>query len=192
MLEDDRTTLSVFLWNHGWSITLATLLHETEKKLVDGFKYDKSVSFKHSNEVYNVVPGDFRRTGKLDLFVMSRSQTSGSLDLALYPALPEGGFGGFSEDVNGRIKSNRTGFRARQCGLDTCVVLITTNTHRPQRRHEDRSTGNDTRISARKCAVPGLGKCLERFTSAVSAFHDVRLKPSTFRLKSQRTDWASA
>ncbi|KAK1216969.1 hypothetical protein PQX77_020372 [Marasmius sp. AFHP31] len=74
MLEDDRRTLSVFLWNH------------------DGFKYDKSGSFKHTNDVYNVVPGDFRRTGKLDLLVMSRSQTSGPLDLSLYPALPEGGF----------------------------------------------------------------------------------------------------
>ncbi|KAL0573899.1 hypothetical protein V5O48_008047 [Marasmius crinis-equi] len=74
MLEDDRRTLSVFLWNH------------------DKFHFDKSSSFKHPNDVYNVVPGDFRHSGKLDLLVMSRSQRDGPLDLSLYPALPEGGF----------------------------------------------------------------------------------------------------
>ncbi|KAG7086474.1 hypothetical protein E1B28_002425 [Marasmius oreades] len=75
MLEDDRRTLSVFLWNH------------------EKFEFDKSGSFKHPNEVYNVVPADFTHSGQLDLLVMSPSQSNSPLDLTLYPALPSGGFG---------------------------------------------------------------------------------------------------
>ncbi|ESK92238.1 t-cell immunomodulatory protein [Moniliophthora roreri MCA 2997] len=81
MLEEDRRTLSIFLWNH------------------ENFRFDKSGSIRHSNEVYNVVPGDFTHSGKLDLLVMSRSPSAnGELALSLYPALPGNGF-----DVDGAI-----------------------------------------------------------------------------------------
>ncbi|KAF8894778.1 hypothetical protein BD779DRAFT_1609403 [Infundibulicybe gibba] len=74
-LSNDQRTLSVYLWSHA------------------DFAYKASDSFRHPNVVYNVVPGDFTHTGKLDILVMSRSQTNGQMDLSLYPALPTGGFG---------------------------------------------------------------------------------------------------
>ncbi|KAK7037504.1 hypothetical protein VNI00_010996 [Paramarasmius palmivorus] len=75
MLEEDRRTLSIFLWNH------------------ENFRFDKSASIQHTSDVYNVVPGDFTHSGTLDLLVMSRSQSgNGVLDLSLYPALPGGKF----------------------------------------------------------------------------------------------------
>lgn len=49
---------------------------------------------KHPNDIYNVVPGDFTHSGKLDLLVMSGSWASGPLDLSVYPARADGGFGG--------------------------------------------------------------------------------------------------
>lgn len=57
------------------------------------FTFKVSGSFRHPRKVYNVVPGDFTHTGKLDLLVMSQSQTNNQLDMLLYPGLPKGGFG---------------------------------------------------------------------------------------------------
>ncbi|KAF5372918.1 hypothetical protein D9758_001485 [Tetrapyrgos nigripes] len=74
MLDEDRRTLTVFLWNH------------------DEFLFKRSTSFKHGGDVYNVVPGDFTHSGKLDLLIMSKSQSTGYLDLTVYPALPGDGF----------------------------------------------------------------------------------------------------
>ncbi|KAJ3763113.1 hypothetical protein EV360DRAFT_92057 [Lentinula raphanica] len=74
MLGSDRRTLSVYLWNH------------------EEYAFQRSFTVKHSNDVYNVVPGDFTHSGKLDLLVMSGSWASASLDLSVYPALVDGGF----------------------------------------------------------------------------------------------------
>ncbi|KAK7449726.1 hypothetical protein VKT23_013201 [Stygiomarasmius scandens] len=74
MLGEDRRTLTVFLWNH------------------EQFLFKKSTSFPHPGDVFNVVPGDFTHSGKLDLLIMSKSQTTGFLDLTVYPALPGDGF----------------------------------------------------------------------------------------------------
>ncbi|THU96321.1 integrin alpha N-terminal domain-containing protein [Dendrothele bispora CBS 962.96] len=74
MLGEDRRTLTVFLWNH------------------EDFQFQKSTTFRHPGDVYNVVPGDFTHSGKLDLLIMSKSQTTGFLDLRVYPALPGDGF----------------------------------------------------------------------------------------------------
>ncbi|KAJ3823019.1 hypothetical protein EV361DRAFT_914190 [Lentinula raphanica] len=73
MLGNDRRTLSVYLWNH------------------EEYAFQRSFTMKHSNDVYNVVPGDFTHSGKLDLLVMSGSWASASLDLSVYPALVDGG-----------------------------------------------------------------------------------------------------
>ncbi|KAF7294648.1 hypothetical protein MIND_01001600 [Mycena indigotica] len=72
-LDSDQRTLTVHLWNH------------------EEFSYQSTPPIKHSDKVYNVVPGDFTHSGKLDLLVMSRS-SSQQLDLFVYPALPAGGF----------------------------------------------------------------------------------------------------
>ncbi|KAJ3728349.1 hypothetical protein C8R42DRAFT_619562 [Lentinula raphanica] len=74
MLGNNRRTLSVYLWNH------------------EEYAFQRSFTMKHSNDVYNVVPGDFTHSGKLDLLVMSGSWASASLDLSVYPALVDGGF----------------------------------------------------------------------------------------------------
>lgn len=57
------------------------------------FSFKESKSFRHPRRIHNVVPGDFTHTGKLDLLVMSDSQSSNQLDMILYPALSSGGFG---------------------------------------------------------------------------------------------------
>lgn len=61
----------------------------------DGFSFSKSGSLQHSSKVANVVPGDFTHSGKLDLLVMSYGQTSGQLDMVVYPGLTGDGFGEF-------------------------------------------------------------------------------------------------
>ncbi|KAE9384582.1 hypothetical protein BT96DRAFT_1026852 [Gymnopus androsaceus JB14] len=74
MLGYDQRTLSVYLWNH------------------EEYIFQKSSSFTHPSNVYNVVPGDFTHSGKLDLLVMSGALSSGPLDLSVYPSLTAGGF----------------------------------------------------------------------------------------------------
>ncbi|PPQ97975.1 hypothetical protein CVT26_003124 [Gymnopilus dilepis] len=74
VLGSDQQTFSVHHWNH------------------EDFVFQDSGSFKHPKKVYNVVPGDFTHSGKLDLLVMSQSQTNNQLDLTLYPSLPGDGF----------------------------------------------------------------------------------------------------
>ncbi|TFK34872.1 hypothetical protein BDQ12DRAFT_688981 [Crucibulum laeve] len=77
LLASDQQTLSVYHWNH------------------DSFSFQEAGSFKHPRKVYNVVPGDFTHSGKLDLLIMSQSQTGNQMDMSVYPALIGGGF-----DVN--------------------------------------------------------------------------------------------
>ena len=55
--------------------------------------FQPSITFHHPSKVYNVVPGDFTHNGKLDLLVMSEGSTSYIMDMLVYPALPQGGFG---------------------------------------------------------------------------------------------------
>jgi len=59
----------------------------------DSFSFVDGGSFKHPQKIYNVVPGDFTHSGKLDILVMSQSQSNNQLDLTLYPALAGDGFG---------------------------------------------------------------------------------------------------
>ncbi|KIM49554.1 hypothetical protein M413DRAFT_438743 [Hebeloma cylindrosporum] len=69
LLGSDQQTLSVYYWKH------------------DSFSFAEGESFKHPRKVYNVVPGDFTHSGKLDILVMSQSRNNNQLDLTLYPAL---------------------------------------------------------------------------------------------------------
>ncbi|KAF9464632.1 hypothetical protein BDZ94DRAFT_1256197 [Collybia nuda] len=79
-LDTDQQTFSIYHWSHM------------------DFTFKASTSFRHPRKVYNVIPGDFTHTGKLDLLVMSQSQTSNQLDMLLYPGLAKGGL-----DVNNPI-----------------------------------------------------------------------------------------
>ncbi|KAF9484939.1 hypothetical protein BDN70DRAFT_824769 [Pholiota conissans] len=74
VLGSDQQTLSVYYWQH------------------ESFTFSQAHSFKHPTKVYNVVPGDFTHSGKLDLLVMSQSDESGEQDLRLYPSLVGDGF----------------------------------------------------------------------------------------------------
>ena len=44
------------------------------------------MSFRHSQKILNVVPGDFRHVGRLDVLVMSQNTGSLDVDMTLYPA----------------------------------------------------------------------------------------------------------
>ncbi|KAF9501128.1 hypothetical protein BDN71DRAFT_1479701 [Pleurotus eryngii] len=73
-LGHDQQTLQVYLWSH------------------DEFFYKRSTSFRHPRPIYNVVPGDFTHSGKLDLLVMGRGSDSTQLDMLVYPGLLDGSF----------------------------------------------------------------------------------------------------
>ncbi|KDQ33979.1 hypothetical protein PLEOSDRAFT_1052766 [Pleurotus ostreatus PC15] len=73
-LGPDQQTLQVYLWSH------------------DEFFYKRSTSFRHPRPIYNVVPGDFTHSGKLDLLVMGRGSDSTQLDMLVYPGLLDGSF----------------------------------------------------------------------------------------------------
>jgi hypothetical protein len=55
------------------------------------FTFKPSSVFKHRERVHNVVPGDFTQNGKLDLLVMSQSQSANQLNMYLYLARSQGG-----------------------------------------------------------------------------------------------------
>ncbi|KAF8487633.1 hypothetical protein JB92DRAFT_2759088 [Gautieria morchelliformis] len=74
MLDKDQQTLVAYLWNH------------------DNFVFEPSSSFRHSQKVVNVVPGDFNNDGRLDLLVMSEGQRQGVIDMAVYFSDLQGGF----------------------------------------------------------------------------------------------------
>ncbi|KAJ8522676.1 hypothetical protein ONZ45_g812 [Pleurotus djamor] len=76
-LGADQQTLQVYLWSH------------------ESFYYQPSASFRHPRAVYNVVPGDFTHSGKLDLLVMGKGTDTNQLDMVVYAGLLGGSF-----DVN--------------------------------------------------------------------------------------------
>lgn len=59
----------------------------------DEYRFVHATTFRHPQRVYNVVPGDFTQDGRLDILVVSQSSSSNELDVQVYVALPEGGFG---------------------------------------------------------------------------------------------------
>ncbi|KAG2020932.1 hypothetical protein CC2G_006216 [Coprinopsis cinerea AmutBmut pab1-1] len=73
-IAGDEQTLSVHYWQH------------------ETFTFGSPIEFKHPRRVLNVVPGDFTHSGKLDILVMSESDSKDQMDLTVYPALIEGGF----------------------------------------------------------------------------------------------------
>jgi len=76
--------------------------------LTDSFSFVEGGSFKHPRRIYNVVPGDFTHSGKLDILVMSQSQRNNQLDLTLYPALVGDGFGEFIHPLGKNDHSNNS------------------------------------------------------------------------------------
>ncbi|KAM6500960.1 hypothetical protein JOM56_003974 [Amanita muscaria] len=66
-LNEDQETLTLYLWNHT------------------NFSFQQSRSIRHKQKIVNVVPGDFRHVGKLDVLVMSPSSGSSGIDMTLYP-----------------------------------------------------------------------------------------------------------
>lgn len=67
--------------------------YQSNHVLIESFSFTDSYSIKHPSQVYNVVPGDFTHSGKLDLLVMSKSGSNSQIDLTLYPSLVGDGFG---------------------------------------------------------------------------------------------------
>ena len=62
---------------------------------LDDYRFVHAAAFRHPQKVYNVVPGDFTQDGRLDILVVSQSSSASELDIQVYVALPDGGFGGF-------------------------------------------------------------------------------------------------
>jgi integrin alpha FG-GAP repeat containing protein 1 len=89
-LASDQHTLSVYLWSHSEQWIVCPYRLETHPRLAN-FSFHRSASFRHPERVYNVVPGDYTHDGRLDLLVMSQSNTP-TLSLSVYPAMPGGGF----------------------------------------------------------------------------------------------------
>ena len=61
--------------------------------ILESFSFMPSDSFKHSQKILNVVPGDFTHSGKLDLLVMSPSETDENLSLTVIFSRVGEGFG---------------------------------------------------------------------------------------------------
>lgn len=59
--------------------------------VAEKYTFVKSTSFRNPQRVVNAVPGDFTHSGKLDLLIMA--DAGQQLDLLVYPANLEGGFG---------------------------------------------------------------------------------------------------
>lgn len=66
----------------------------------DSFTFEESAVLRHPHRIFNVVPGDFTHNGRLDILVMSRSDSSNQMDLTLYPSMVGGGFGRLMIDLN--------------------------------------------------------------------------------------------
>ncbi|KAF8626356.1 hypothetical protein AX15_005010 [Amanita polypyramis BW_CC] len=67
-LADDQQTLGLYQWNH------------------EDFSFQYSQSFYHPQKILNVVPGDFRHVGRLDVLVMSQRPGLSDIDMTLYPS----------------------------------------------------------------------------------------------------------
>ncbi|KAF8352219.1 hypothetical protein F5887DRAFT_874393 [Amanita rubescens] len=65
-LSEDQRTLALYYWSHA------------------DLSFQQLATFRHPNNVLNVVPGDFRHIGKLDILVMSQSPGSSDTDMTLY------------------------------------------------------------------------------------------------------------
>jgi hypothetical protein len=126
-LDADQQTLSVHLWSHGmhhWTTTMSYLT----RLLQEEFTFKQSFSFKHPDKVYNVVPGDFTHSGKLDLLVMGPGRNSGTLNMRLYPALPGEGFGAVLLCIY-RICDSDADSRCRTFHIHTIIDTLPTDTH---------------------------------------------------------------
>ncbi|KAI6111074.1 hypothetical protein F5141DRAFT_1112387 [Pisolithus sp. B1] len=73
-LDSDQQELSIYLWNH------------------DEFVFQKASSIQHPSPISNVVPGDFRHDGKLDVLVMSGDTWRDTLSMTLYAGNNDGTF----------------------------------------------------------------------------------------------------
>ncbi|KAK2460674.1 hypothetical protein APHAL10511_007144 [Amanita phalloides] len=73
-LSEDQRTLALHYWNHA------------------EFSFQQSAFLRHTNKIVNVVPGDFRHIGKLDMLIMSQRSGSLDTDLTLYRASSNGTF----------------------------------------------------------------------------------------------------
>ena len=60
---------------------------------IDLFVFHDAASFSHTEQILNVVPGDFTFDGTLDLLVMSRGSSPEETKLDLYVGSPHDGFG---------------------------------------------------------------------------------------------------
>ncbi|THH05309.1 hypothetical protein EW145_g4893 [Phellinidium pouzarii] len=73
-LDASGRRVTIHLWNHG------------------DFIFSDAASFSHSEQIYNVVPGDFTHDGTLDLLVMSRGPSSSVINIEVYVGSPGNGF----------------------------------------------------------------------------------------------------
>ncbi|EJD06255.1 uncharacterized protein FOMMEDRAFT_139451, partial [Fomitiporia mediterranea MF3/22] len=73
-LDSGARKVTVHIWDH------------------QSFIFRDAASFTHSEQIYNVVPGDFTHDGTLDLLVMSRGSSPSEIKMALYVGSPGRGF----------------------------------------------------------------------------------------------------
>ena len=84
MLSSDSREVSVYIWDHRASFLLARKHSDSSLDNSEKFAFHRSSTFKHPEQILNVIPGDYTHDGTLDLLVMSRSSKSSMQDMKLY------------------------------------------------------------------------------------------------------------
>ncbi|KAH9483665.1 T-cell immunomodulatory protein [Psilocybe cubensis] len=149
VLGSDQQTLSVHHWNH------------------DAFQFVDGGTFRHPTKVYNVVPGDFTHSGKLDILVMSQSRSNSQLDLTLYPSLPGDGFdidnplklppSTLSQpipiDVDGDMKIDLLGMTTSSTGSSSDIFQIWQNTWNASSPNPVLFNVQDANFKGQQCTI---------------------------------------
>ena len=90
-LGSDQRTVTIHLWDHGMRNMIVP--NSWLSLVLDRFTFNSAASLTQSEQVYNVVPGDFTHDGTLDLLVMGRGPGGSSIVMTLYVGSHEHGFG---------------------------------------------------------------------------------------------------
>ena len=90
-LDGSGRKVTVHVWDHSQSTPRSTILRA--ETITENFIFRDGASFIHSEQIYNVVPGDFTRDGTLDLLVMSRAASATEIKMELYIGITGLGFG---------------------------------------------------------------------------------------------------
>lgn len=105
----------------------------------DDYAFRNAASFTNSEQIYNVVPGDFTHDGTLDLLVMSHGSPSTEIKMELHVGRAGSGFGKLRY---GLLLCMLSHLLRSDTYIYSFVKLGSGNSSRRKRRLEDRFTWN--------------------------------------------------